>query len=115
MNNDNQQYRSKNIATNSHPNETNKSGAMEGMPDPTIGMKEGKNASAKSSSSSLKTKWPQQVKAAKSQWGKLSETEILNSDGDLHQLSTLVQQRYSLAGDVADKQVKSFLDKCKVA
>jgi hypothetical protein len=40
-----------------------------------------------------KGKWPQQVKAAKSQWGKLSEAEILKSDGDAKQLSGLVQQR----------------------
>ena len=33
-----------------------------------------------------KGKWPQQVKAAKSQWGKLSEAEILKSDGDPQQL-----------------------------
>lgn len=58
-----------------------------------------------------KSKWQQQVKAAKSQWGKLSEAEILNSNGDPQQLSTLVQQRYAITRDVADKQVHSFLNK----
>ncbi|MEO3677763.1 hypothetical protein ABGI61_01925 [Rheinheimera sp. FR7-31] len=63
----------------------------------------------------VKTKWPQQVKAAKSQWGKLSEAEILKSEGDPQQLSNLVQQRYAIGRDMADKQVASFLDKCKLA
>ena len=62
-----------------------------------------------------KGKWPQQVKAAKSQWSKLSEAEILQSDGNPQQLSGLVQKRYELARDVADKQVKTFLDQCKLA
>lgn len=60
-------------------------------------------------------KWPQQVKAAKSQWGKLSEAEILKSDGNPKQLSSLVQQRYDISQDVAEKQVNSFLDKCNLA
>ncbi|GAB2927781.1 CsbD family protein [Rheinheimera gaetbuli] len=62
-----------------------------------------------------KGKWPQQVKAAKNQWGKLSEAEILKSDGNPQQLSGLVQQRYDIGRDIADKQVKTFLDKCNLA
>lgn len=58
-----------------------------------------------------KVKWPQQVKAAKSQWGKLSEAELLKSDGDAGQLSRLVQQRYNMAPEVANNQVKSFLNR----
>lgn len=64
---------------------------------------------------SMKGKWPQQVKAAKSQWGKLSESEILKSDGNPEQLSSLVQRRYDISRDVAEKQVHSFLDKCNLA
>lgn len=63
----------------------------------------------------MKGKWPQQVKAAKSQWGKLSEAEILKSDGNPKQLSSLVQQRYDISQAVAEKQVNSFLDKCNLA
>ncbi|MCC5852729.1 MAG: general stress protein CsbD [Alkalimonas sp.] len=58
-----------------------------------------------------KVKWPQQVKAAKNQWGKLSEAELLKSDGNAEQLSRLVQQRYNLAPEVANNQVKSFLNR----
>ncbi|MEH8022007.1 hypothetical protein [Rheinheimera metallidurans] len=58
-------------------------------------------------------KWPQQVKAAKTQWGKLSEAEILGSDGNPSQLSGLVQKHYHIASDAADKQVKTFLDSCR--
>ncbi|MDX3773587.1 hypothetical protein QE250_05610 [Chromatiaceae bacterium AAb-1] len=63
----------------------------------------------------IKGKWPQQVKAAKNQWGKLSEAELLKSDGDPQQLTGLVQQRYSIERHAAEKQVKSFLDKCNIA
>lgn len=62
--------------------------------------------------SSSQKKWPQQVKAAKSTWGKLSEAELLESDGNAAELSGLVQKRYHIASDVADKQVKTFLAQC---
>ncbi len=62
-----------------------------------------------------KSKWSQQVKAAKNQWGKLSEAELLKSDGDPQQLAGLVQQRYAIEHHVAQKQVKIFLDKCNIA
>ncbi|GAB3030165.1 CsbD family protein [Bowmanella dokdonensis] len=62
-----------------------------------------------------KLKWPQQVKSAKRQWGKLSEEEIRKSEGNPQRLSTLVQQRYRIDHQLADKQVKTFLDKCITA
>lgn len=58
-----------------------------------------------------KVKWPQQVKAAKSEWSKLSEDELLKSDGNAEQLSLLVQRRYDIAPDVARNKVKSFLSR----
>ena len=67
-------------------------------------------ADIKTAAGAAKSKWPSQVKAAKTQWGKLSEAEILKSDGNAQQLSGLVQQRYNIGRDVADKQVKAFLD-----
>ncbi len=57
-------------------------------------------------------KWHSQIQAAKSNWSKISESELLKSGGVETNLVNLVQQRYSLSRDVASKQVKSFIDKC---
>lgn len=57
-------------------------------------------------------KWHSQIQAAKSNWSKISENELLKSGGVETNLTDLVQQRYSLSQDVASKQVKSFIDKC---
>lgn len=57
-------------------------------------------------------KWQSQIQAAKSHWNKISESELIKSEGIETRLADLVQQRYSLTQDVARKQVKSFIDKC---
>lgn len=57
-------------------------------------------------------KWQSQIQAAKSNWSKISESELRQSGGIETNLTDLVQQRYSLSQDVASKQVKSFIDKC---
>lgn len=57
-------------------------------------------------------KWHSQIQAAKSNWSKISESELLKSGGVETNLTDLVQQRYSLSQDMASKQVKSFIDKC---
>jgi hypothetical protein len=59
-------------------------------------------------------KWPSQIKAAKSNWNKISESELIKSNGTEINLTELVQQRYAVSKDVANKQVKSFIDKCHV-
>ncbi len=65
------------------------------------------------SSDELKGKWKQQVGAAKVAWGKLTEDELLQSEGEQQKLSGLVQERYALTRDEADQQVKDFIQKCK--
>ena len=65
------------------------------------------------SSDELKGKWKQQVGAAKIAWGKLTEDELLQSEGQEQKLAGLLQERYAMRRDEADKQVKSFLEKCK--
>lgn len=65
------------------------------------------------SSDELKGKWKQQVGAAKVAWGKLTEDELLKSQGEQQKLSGLVQERYALTRDEADQQVKDFIQKCK--
>lgn len=60
----------------------------------------------------LKSKWKSKVNAAKSNWGKLSASELLKSEGDAKNLAELVHLRYSISLGDANKQVKQFLDKC---
>ena len=65
------------------------------------------------SADELKGKWKQHVGAAKIAWGKLTEDELLESQGHIEKLAGLVQERYALSRDEADQQVKSFLAKLK--
>jgi len=58
----------------------------------------------------LKGKWKQQVGAAKIAWGKLTEDELLKSEGHAQKLAGLVQERYAITRDEADKQIKKFFD-----
>ena len=61
----------------------------------------------------IKGKWKQQVGAAKIAWGKLTEDELLKSEGKHQKLAGLIQERYAITRDEAEKQVKQFLDKNK--
>jgi uncharacterized protein YjbJ (UPF0337 family) len=67
---------------------------------------------AEGKTDALKSKWKSKVTAAKSNWGKLSSSELLKSDGDAKILAELVYLRYSISLVDANKQVKQFLDKC---
>lgn len=62
----------------------------------------------------LKGQWKQQVGAAKIAWGKLTEDELLRLEGHQEKLVGLVQERYAVTRDEADKQVKSFFEKNKI-
>ncbi|MES2491187.1 MAG: CsbD family protein [Pseudomonadota bacterium] len=59
----------------------------------------------------VKGKWKQQVGAAKIAWGKLTEDELLRLEGHQQKLAGLVQERYAVTRDEAEKQVKSFFEK----
>mgnify|MGYP001591450453 CR=1 FL=1 len=61
----------------------------------------------------VKGKWKQQMGAAKIAWGKLTDDELLESEGHVQKLAGLVQQRYAVTRDEAEKQVNSFFDKYK--
>jgi uncharacterized protein YjbJ (UPF0337 family) len=61
----------------------------------------------------LEGKWHQFVGAAKTTWGKLTDDEILQSEGNAQKLAGLVEERYALSRDIADTQVKKFLDNCR--
>lgn len=59
----------------------------------------------------VKGKWKQQVGAAKIAWGKLTEDELLQLDGRKQKLSGLLQERYAITRDEANKQVNRFFEK----
>lgn len=59
----------------------------------------------------LKGKWKQHVGSAKIVWGKLTEDELLKSEGHAQKLAGLVQERYAVTRDEADKQVSDFFTK----
>jgi uncharacterized protein YjbJ (UPF0337 family) len=59
----------------------------------------------------VKGKWKQHMGAAKIAWGKLTEDDLLKSEGHAQKLAGIVQERYAISRDEADKQVKSFLAK----
>ncbi|WP_245615784.1 CsbD family protein [Andreprevotia chitinilytica] len=58
----------------------------------------------------LKAQWTQYLGAAKIAWGKLTENELLECEGRLQKLAGLIQQRYAISRDEAERQVKSFFD-----
>lgn len=62
---------------------------------------------------SIKAQWKQQVGAAKVVWGKLTDDELLKIEGHAQKLTGLVQERYAISRDEADKQVKTFFEKHK--
>ncbi len=63
----------------------------------------------------VKAEWKQQIGAAKIAWGKLTDDELLKAEGHVQKLAGLVQERYAISHDEANKQVKSFFEKCKKA
>jgi uncharacterized protein YjbJ (UPF0337 family) len=58
----------------------------------------------------IKGKWKQRVGSAKIVWGKLTDDELLKSEGQAERLVGLVQERYAVTRDEADKQVKKFFE-----
>jgi uncharacterized protein YjbJ (UPF0337 family) len=59
----------------------------------------------------IQAKWQQHVGAAKMIWGKLTEDELLKSEGRVQKLTGLVQERYAIPSAQAEIQVKNFLSK----
>ncbi|WP_353115380.1 CsbD family protein [Nitratidesulfovibrio sp.] len=59
----------------------------------------------------IKAKWQQQIGAAKVAWGELTDDELLQSEGHAQKLAGLVQERYAISREEAEKQVQRFLDK----
>lgn len=59
----------------------------------------------------VKGLWKQRVGAAKVQWGKLTDDELLQTEGHIQKLAGLVQERYAVTRDEAEVQIKGFFEK----
>ncbi len=56
----------------------------------------------------IKGNWKQLTGEAKSQWGKLTDDDVQQAEGDREKLVGKVQERYGLAKDEAERQVDEF-------
>jgi uncharacterized protein YjbJ (UPF0337 family) len=57
----------------------------------------------------LKGKWLQLKGKVRSQWGKLTDDELDQINGNSEQLVGLLQERYGYAKDRAQREVDTFL------
>lgn len=57
----------------------------------------------------MKGIWHQWKGAAKSQWGKLTDDDLTQAEGDVEKLAGRVQERYGYAKDKARDEVNRFL------
>lgn len=60
----------------------------------------------------MKAKWKQYMGDAKNTWGKLTDDELLQSEGNTQKLAGLVEERYAISREAAHKQVEQFLKAC---
>ncbi|RUO40938.1 hypothetical protein CWE22_01695 [Pseudidiomarina aestuarii] len=101
----------------SHINENHSGKTAQGK---TIGMPDTqKNADStrpqqtqvKQQANPSKQQWQQRVPSAQTEWKKLSEAELLQSNGDPKRLAGLVEKRYDISHSAAETQVNRFLNK----
>lgn len=59
----------------------------------------------------IKARWKEQVGAAMLVWDRLTEKELLASEGHKKQLVDLLQEYHAFSRDEANKQVNSFFEK----
>lgn len=62
-------------------------------------------------SDELKAQWKQHIDAAKIAWSKLTEDELVRSEGRIERLAGLVQERYGVMRKDAEQQVRIFMEK----
>ena len=60
-------------------------------------------------SDTLKGQWKQLSGRAKKTWSKITDDEWLRMEGDVQRLSGLVQERYGIAREQAEKQIGDFI------
>jgi uncharacterized protein YjbJ (UPF0337 family) len=60
-------------------------------------------------SDQIQGKWRQWKGAAKTQWGKLTDDELTQAEGNAEKLAGFVQERYGYAKERAREEVDRFL------
>ncbi|MBN8888650.1 MAG: CsbD family protein [Rudaea sp.] len=55
--------------------------------------------------------WKQLAGKIKAQWGKLTDDDVTLAEGNSEYLAGKLQERYGIAKDEAQKQVKEFRDR----
>lgn len=61
----------------------------------------------------LKGKWTQLGGEIKRKWGKLTDDDLKTAEGDADKLVGLLQERYGIGKDEAEKEVNSSIDSLK--
>lgn len=61
----------------------------------------------------IKGEWKKLKGAAKEKWGKLTDDELTTIDGKREQLAGAIQEKYGVAKEEAEKQIKEFEASCK--
>lgn len=59
----------------------------------------------------LKGKWTQIKGEVKSKWGKLTNDELDKIEGDQLKLQGLIQEKYGISKEEAEKKVQEVIDK----
>jgi uncharacterized protein YjbJ (UPF0337 family) len=59
-------------------------------------------------------KWKKHIGSARIVWSKLSDKELLESEGQAEKLTGLVEQRYAISREVAGRRVRNFLQQYKL-
>lgn len=61
----------------------------------------------------LAGKWKQVSGAVKKQWGRLTDDDLMEINGDREILAGKIQERYGIAKEKANKQIDEWADELK--
>ena len=61
----------------------------------------------------IEGKWKQLNGETQTQWGKLTEDEIDQAAGNREKLAGIIQERYGVAKDEAERQIDEFAERLK--
>jgi len=62
----------------------------------------------------LKGNWKQFSGKVKEKWGKLTDDDLTTVAGQRDQMLGLIQRRYGIAKEEAEKQLDEFASRCKI-
>lgn len=57
-------------------------------------------------------KWTEMKGSVKENWGKLTEDDLTQLNGKRDRLAGLIQQKYGVAKEEAEKQISKFEESC---